>query len=222
MANYYAEKLNSQSLFQVYDTAIPRIAQYLDAEIDFVRERLKKTDRVLEIAAGYGRIVKRLAPACKEIEGIDISPESVELSKDYLSDCPNARLLAMDVHRLTLAGKYDAVLCLQNALSAVRSNPETIQRILSLLAPGGTAYFSTYSANFWEWRVKWFEEQAEKGCLGELDYEQTKDGVIVCKDGFRATTQTPEELEAIGKASGLPFELTEVDGSSLFLMIHNR
>ena len=38
MNNYYADKLNAQSLFQVYDTAIPRIKQYLDAEIDFVRQ----------------------------------------------------------------------------------------------------------------------------------------------------------------------------------------
>ena len=222
MDNYYAEKLNSQSLFQVYDTAIPRIRQYLDAEIDFVKNRLSPEDRVIEIAAGYGRIVRRLAPACREITGIDISGESVALSKEYLAGCSNARLVEMDVHKLSLPEKYDAVLCLQNALSAVRATPETVRAMLSLLAPGGTAFFSTYSANFWDWRIKWFEEQAEKGCLGELDYEKTKDGVIVCKDGFRATTQTPEELEAIGKASGLPYELTEVDGSSLFLMVYNR
>ena len=49
--------------------------------------------------------------------------------------------------------------------------------------------------------------------------EKTRDGVIVCKDGFRATTQTPEEYEAIGQKSGSPYEVTEVDGSSLFLVI---
>lgn len=222
MSNYYAEKLNSQSLFRVYDTAIPRIRQYLDAEIEFVRSRLAPTDRVLEIAAGYGRIVRRLAPFCAEITGIDISAESVALSKDYLRDCPNAGLIEMDLHRLSLDSRYDAVLCLQSALSATQATPEAIRAMLALLAPGGTAYFSTYSARFWDWRIKWFEEQAEKDCLGSLDYAQTKDGVIVCKHGFRATTQTPEELEAIGRASGLPYELTEVAGSSLFLLVHNR
>ena len=35
MSNYYDEKLNSQMLFQVYETAIPRISQYLNAEIDY-------------------------------------------------------------------------------------------------------------------------------------------------------------------------------------------
>ena len=68
--------------------------------------------------------------------------------------------------------------------------------------------------------VAWFQEQADKKLLGELDMDQTRDGVIICKDGFRATTQTPEDYEAIGQTSGCPYEVTEVDGSSLFLIIH--
>ena len=61
MGNYYAESLNSQKLFQVYDTALPRIEQYFREEIDFVRRKLTGTERVLEVAAGYGRIVRELA-----------------------------------------------------------------------------------------------------------------------------------------------------------------
>ena len=60
MGNYYAESLNSQKLFQVYDTALPRIRQYLAAEIDYVRQRLTGRERVLELGAGYGRIVREL------------------------------------------------------------------------------------------------------------------------------------------------------------------
>lgn len=221
MGNYYAEKLNSQSLFKVYDTAIPRVGQYLAAEIDFVRQQLKPSDRVIEIAAGYGRIVRQLAPYCKKITGMDISAESVELSADYLKDCPNAKMVEMDLHHLHFDETFDVVLCLQNALSATRATPEAIKSMVSLLAPGGTAFFSTYSAKFWDWRIKWFEEQAEKKCLGRLDYENTKDGVIVCADGFRATTQTPEELDSIGKMLGLPYEITEVDSSSVFLIVRN-
>lgn len=219
MSNYYAEKLNSQSLFQVYDTAIPRIRQYLDSEIDFVKEKLLKTDRVLELAAGYGRIVKQLAPACNTITGMDISEESVELGREYVKDCPNADMVVMDVHQMFFEQPYDVILCMQNGLSAMRATPEVIDKILDILAPGGTAYFSTYSANFWDWRIKWFEEQAMKGLLGELDYDLTKDGVIVCKDGFRSTTQSFEDYQKIGVQCGYAYEIKEVDSSSLFLMI---
>ena len=219
MSNCYAESLNSQKLFQVYDTALPRIKQYLAAEIDYVRQHLTGTERVLELGAGYGRIVRELAPSCGSILGPDISEDSVCLGKDYLKDFPNADMLAMDVHKMAFDQPFDVILCLQNALSAMRATDETVQKILNTLAPGGTAFFSTYSANFWDHRIAWFQEQADKHLLGELDMEQTKDGVIICKDGFKATTQTPEDYEAIGKASGFPYEVTEVDGSSLFLVI---
>ena len=47
--NYYAEKLNAGKLYKVYQTAIPRVRQYLDAEIDFVRKGLKGDERILEL-----------------------------------------------------------------------------------------------------------------------------------------------------------------------------
>ena len=184
-----------------------------------MRRQLTGRERVLEVGAGYGRIVRALAPSCAGILGMDISPDSVILGREYLKDLPNADMVEMDVHHMHFDQSFDVTLCLQNALSAMRADDQVIQNILGLLSPGGTAFFSTYSANFWAWRIAWFQEQADKGLLGELDLEKTKDGVIVCKDGFRATTQTPEEYEAIGRASGLPYEVTEVDGSSLFLVI---
>lgn len=222
MDNYYAESLNSQKLFQVYETAIPRVAQYLQAEIDFVKQRLTSTQRVLELGAGYGRIVKELAPCCASIVGMDISEESVELGRAYLQSCPNASMVAMDVHQMHFPEPFDVVLCVQNGLSAMRADHTVIQKILDIVVPGGTAYFSTYSANFWDFRLKWFEEQAAKHLLGEIDYTQTGNGVIVCKDGFKAMTHSPEDFEKIGKDSGYPHQIQEVDGSSLFLIIQKQ
>lgn len=220
MGNYYAESLNSQKLFQVYDTALPRIKQYFAEEIDYVRQRLTGKERVLELGAGYGRIVRELAPNCASIVGMDISEDSVRLGKEYLKDFPNADMVSMDVHQMHFDRPFDVILCLQNGLSAMRADDQTIQGILAVLAPGGTAFFSTYSANFWDHRIAWFQEQADKKLLGELDMDQTRDGVIICKDGFKAITQTPEDYKTIGKKSGYPYEVTEVDGSSLFLVIH--
>lgn len=220
MDNYYADKLNSQGLFQVYETAIPRVKKYLDSEINFVKERLLKTEYVLELGAGYGRIVKQLAPCCDTIIGMDISKESVELGKEYVKSFPNADMVVMDVHEMSFDRPFDVVLCLQNGLSAMKATSEVIEKILDIVAPGGSVYFSTYSANFWDWRIKWFEEQADKGLLGALDYDKTKDGVIVCKDGFQATTHTPDDYQEIGRRCGYTYEIQEVDGSSLFLIIH--
>ncbi|WZL71714.1 class I SAM-dependent methyltransferase [Clostridiaceae bacterium 35-E11] len=221
--NYYAQKLNSQNLFKVYETKIPRVKQYLDAEISFVRDNLMGSERVLELGAGYGRIVKELAGNCKSIVGIDISDESVSLGNEYLKDHPNAKLMAMNVHKLTFEEKFDVILCLQNGLSAMKvASSDLIEKILGMVAHGGKVYFSTYSEKFWEHRVMWFKEQANKGLLGELDLDKTKDGVIICKDGFKAITHTPQDLKMIGDLSGYEYQIQEVDESSLFLIIHKK
>ncbi|WP_053957186.1 class I SAM-dependent methyltransferase [Inediibacterium massiliense] len=221
--NYYAQKLNSQKLFKVYETKIPRVKQYLDAEISFIRDNLTGNERVLELGAGYGRIVKELAGNCKSIVGIDISDESVSLGKEYLKDIPNAEMIAMDVHDLTFPEKFDVVLCLQNGLSAMKvTSSDLIKNILEMVVSGGKVYFSTYSENFWEYRLMWFKEQADKGLLGELDLDQTKDGIIICKDGFKAITHTSKDLEAIGCLSGYEYQIQEIDESSVFLIIHKK
>lgn len=68
----------------------------------------------------------------------------------------------------------------------------------------------------------WFQEQAEKGLLGKLDFDRTKDGVIICEDGFSARTHTQKDLEIIGNKSGCEYQIKEVDESSLFLIIHKN
>lgn len=218
--NYYARALNAQKLYQVYQTGYPRVKQYLEAEISFVKNNLKGTERILELGAGYGRIMKALAPYCKSIAGIDISNDNVEFGKAYLNGAPNARLIVMDVNQLSFQEPFDIVLCLQNGLSAMRIEPdEYMNRMMGLIEKDGKAFISSYSPGFWEHRLAWFEEQAEKGLLGEIDMDKSKDGVIICKDGFRSATFTPEEMDAVGRKSGYSYEVTEVDGSSVFLVI---
>jgi len=217
--NYYNDKLNAEKLFKVYDTKIMRIKQYLKAEIDYVRSSINPDETVIELGAGYGRIIKEIAPFCKSVIGIDISENNVMLAKEYLKNLPNADVIKMNVHSIELKSTFDIVLCLQNGISSMGITPEDIKNIMNLLNFGGHAFFSTYSSKFWDCRLEWFEEQAAKGLLGEIDTENTGDGVIVCKDGFRATTKSPEEFEKLGRMTGYPFKIAEVDDSSLFLVI---
>lgn len=90
---------------------------------------------------------------------------------------------------------------------------------MKLLKKGGAAYFSSYSPAFWDTRLAWFQEQADKGLLGEIDYKKTGDGTILCKDGFTATTFSAQDLDRLGQASGFPYDIREVDSSSLFLIL---
>ena len=218
--NYYDQNLNAQKLYQVYQSKYCGVSQYLEAEISYVKNHLQGTEQILELGAGYGRIMKELAPFCRSIVGIDISRENVEFGREYLKEMENAQLLIMDAHHIQLEASFDVILCLQNGLSAMKVEPmEYVKEVMALLSADGKAFFSSYSPNFWEQRVAWFQEQAEKGLLGEIDMDETKDGVIVCKDGFRATTHSLEDMDMIGRASGYGSQVPEVDESSIFLVV---
>lgn len=218
--NYYVAALSAEKLLQVYETDIPEVARYLREEIDFVRRRLCHGDSVLEVGTGYGRILKELSPYAKNLVGIDISEASIVFGREYVKPASNITLTVMDARTLDFKSSFDAVLCLQNGLSSLKEDPRlTVRLCVDALVPGGRAYFSTYCEKFWEVRLAWFEEQARKGLLGEIDWERTKDGVIVCTDGFQGTTFSERELAGFGESSGCPWEIHEVGGSSLFLIV---
>lgn len=221
--NYYAQKLNSAKLYQVYQTQIARVQQYIDAEMNFVRQELQGHEKVLELGAGYGRIMKELEPCAASITGIDISEDSVEFGQMYLQDCPKCQLKVMDAHNLEFGPEFDVVICLQNGISAMKGQAlNLIKQGMKVLSYGGKAYFSSYSSKFWEHRLAWFHEQADKGLLGEIDLEKTKDGIIMCKDGFVAITYSEQDLEKLGQAAGYNYRIQEVDESSLFLILEKN
>lgn len=79
--------------------------------------------------------------------------------------------------------------------------------------------FSSYSNKFWKDRLEWFSLQSEEGLLGEIDPDATGSGVIVCKDGFRATSVGPDEFISVTSELGIKPEIEEVDNSSIFCEI---
>lgn len=62
----------------------------------------------------------------------------------------------------------------------------------------------------------WFEIQSAHHLIGEIDYQATGNGMIVCKEGFRATTADRRSFEKLAASLEVKPRITEVDGSSLF------
>lgn len=215
---YYSDKLSADRLGRVYDIAPPRVRRYLEAEIDHVLSRTAPGERVLELGCGYGRVLKRLAGKAGEIVGIDISPANIEYAKQHLAGFENINLHLMNALSMDFADAgFDVVVCIQNGISAFGVEPAAlVKESLRVTRPGGVGLFSSYSDAFWDERLRWFELQAEEGLLGEIDREHTGNGIIVCKDGFRATTFRADDFARIATALGIKAHIEEVDESSLF------
>jgi len=94
-----------------------------------------------------------------------------------------------------------------------------VKEAIRVTRPGGVALFSSYDEGFWGPRLEWFRIQSEEGLIGEIDWVQTGNGVIVCRDGFTATTLGPGEFRRLASAAGCSPRLTEVDASTLFCVL---
>jgi ubiquinone/menaquinone biosynthesis C-methylase UbiE len=208
-------------LRRCYDIASPRVRQYLAAEIAHVLESISPTDRVLELGCGYGRVLAYLVKQAGDVVGIDTSTASLEMVYRYL---PHVRLIQMDAACLGFADDvFDKVVCIQNGLSAFHVDQRTlIREALRVTKPGGTIFFSSYAASFWSYRLQWFRAQAEAGLIGTIDEEETNNGVIVCQDGFMATTVDESRFRALTAGLDAEVQIYEVDESSLFCEICRR
>jgi 2-polyprenyl-6-hydroxyphenyl methylase/3-demethylubiquinone-9 3-methyltransferase len=218
MGDYYSETLSGERLKRVYDLATPRVLEYLRSEIDHVLNHLTSTDCVLELGCGYGRVLPNLADRAEFVVGIDLSPESLRFGAKTLQNEASVHLAAMNAVQLGFKGEsFDFVACIQNGISAFHVDPKSlIEEALRVTKPSGLVLFSSYSERFWEPRLEWFRLQAEAGLLGEIDEERTGNGVIVCRDGFTATTVTPDEFRKLTEGLDADVRIVEVDRSSVF------
>lgn len=218
MTNYYSASLNSNRLQKCYAVAPPRVKQFLEAEIAFVLNKIIPDDTVLDLGCGYGRISARLLKKAKNVVGIDISKENILLAKQLFGHAGNCNFYEMNAVELKFDDSiFDLVICVQNGISAFGVDPKTlIKEAIRVTRKAGTVLFSSYSEKFWNERLKWFQIQAEHGLIGEIDTTLTKNGIIACKDGFRAITFSGKDFLELASGFDVHAEIHEVDNSSIF------
>jgi len=224
LSEYYSHKLSAMRLKQVYEIAPVRVRQYLDAEMNHVLGKIRPGNVVIELGCGYGRILPKLAEKAGWVVGIDTSAPSLELAPQILRGVSNCAISRMDATKLGFRDRScDCVVCIQNGISAFHvTRRALINESIRVTKPGGIILFSSYSSKFWKPRLEWFELQSEAGLLGKIDYDKTTDGVIVCRDGFTATTVDANDFRALTADLNAEVRMAEVDESSLFCEISPR
>ena len=221
MSDYYSKHLSAERLKLCYDLATHRVTQYLDAEVNFVRQKINAGDYVLELGCGYGRVLKTISTKTKYLFGIDNSLENLSFGQNKYLSTEDCHLSNMDAFRTGFQSKiFDLVFCVQNGISAFGGKPELlIKEAVRITKPGGSVLFSSYSDKFWNHRLEWFKIQADHNLIGKIDYDLTGDGIILCKDGFRASTFDKEKFELLTSGISNDIKIYEVDESSVFCEI---
>lgn len=221
MHSYYSHKLSAERLKLCYEIAPLRIKCYFEAEIEFMLGRIKSSDMVLELGSGYGRVLKEILEKTKTVVGIDTSHDSLLLTQDLIAEPTSCNIFEMDAVHLGFRNRqFDVVVCIQNGISAFKVDQrKLVEEAMRVTRSGGTVLFSSYSESFWEDRLTWFRLQSKLELIGEIDEEATSDGIIVCKDGFKATTINPNDFIFLTSDLDVNPIITEVDGSCIFFEI---
>ena len=218
---YYAEKLAGRRLERCYEVAPPRVRQYLEAEIRYVLKQIRPSHRVLELGCGYGRVTERIARAARLAVGIDSAWESLERAQERVEVGRRCAYAYMNACRLGFVDQtFHMTVCVQNGICVFGVDPEQLlAEALRVTRMEGIVLFSTYADRFWPERLAWFEAQAAEGLIGPLNRVASREGTIVCKDGFHSGRKTKEELLSLSADLEKKGRVEEVDGSSLFLRI---
>lgn len=221
MEGYYTKKLSAWRLRKCYEVAPVRVKRYLEAEIEFVWDRLEPSDLLLELGCGYGRVLQKLAVKTRGVVGIDTSFDSLQLAREILGNSPSCYLFNMDAIELGFRDRqFDMVICIQNGISAFKVDQRRlIKEAIRVTRYGKKVFFSSYSERFWEDRLEWFRIQSDHGLICEIDYEATGNGVIVLKDAFKIGTVSPDDFISLTSEFDVVPKITEVDGSSIFCEI---
>lgn len=107
-----------------------------DALHAIIQESSPGARTLLDVGCGTGAHLEILR-RWYEVEGLDLSPEMLEVARARLRDVP---LHVADMRTLDLPRKFDAVTCLFSAIGYVTEPAEmrsTIQRLANHVAPGG-------------------------------------------------------------------------------------
>ena len=90
----------------------PELQEYMngwDGEKFVEALELTKNKNVLEIGIGTGRLAVRVAPHCRKLTGIDISPKAVERAKENLKDYKNISFICDDFNVHEFCETFDII-----------------------------------------------------------------------------------------------------------------
>ncbi|MGW3960890.1 class I SAM-dependent DNA methyltransferase [Amycolatopsis sp. NPDC005003] len=148
------------------------------AVADLVRTRHPGATSLLDVASGTGEHLRTLREHFADVEGLELSPSMLAITKEKL---PDVLVHALDMRDFTLDRRFDAVTCLFGSIGYMRTTAEltaTIGRMAAHLHPGGVLVVEPW----------WFPER----------YIDRYVGCDVVRDGDRAITRVSRTVRQNG------------------------
>ncbi len=156
---------------------------------------LSKTDRVLELGCGVGRIGHLLAPQIAHWEGADISANMLKVARERLSSHANVGFTELVRTSLTpLAdASFDKAYCVAVFIHMDKEDFYLyLEELARVVKPGGLIYFDTWNLVS---HVGWRRYALEAAQYRNADFSARKD---IARNQF----STPDEVRAFLEHAG--------------------
>lgn len=117
----------------------PALQEYMnqwDGALFLKSLNLTASKSVLEIGVGTGRIAVKVAPHCKRLVGVDISPKTIERAKENLKDYSNISFVCADFNTHPFNETFDIIYS-SLTMMHFENKQQVISRVDTLLDKGG-------------------------------------------------------------------------------------
>ena len=158
--------------------------------------QLSKSRTVLEIGVGTGRLAVRIAPLCKELYGIDVSPATIKGAEKNLEEYQNVKLICDDFMTCDFGNSFD-VIYTSLTFMHIEDKQAAKNKVQKLLKNGGLFVLSTDKnqevfINIGSNKIEIYPDTVEDiiKCINDSGltliehYETEFANVFVCKNNF--------------------------------------
>lgn len=151
-------------------------------QVDFLIEKLelKGTERILDLACGFGRHSLELARRGYDVTGVDITPEYIEYAtKQAQTEKLNAGFICSDIRNVSFHNEFDVVLNMADGAIGYLENEEEnlkiFRAISEALKPGGRHFMDIMNGSYAETHFPCKLWDAGEKCLTLSDFEWDKE-----------------------------------------------
>jgi len=129
-----------------------RYAEFYSLEMDkhtsdicFYLNNSAEYSKVLELGCGTGRISRELSKTCRNVTGLDLSHEMLQLATSH--DTNGTDYICMDMCQMAFTTQFDHIIIPYNTLNLLRTESailQCLQQANSLLTSTGSLLFQVY------------------------------------------------------------------------------
>jgi len=179
----------------------PKILKiFFDGDIAFIKNQKGKSEKILEVGCGFGRLLPYLSLLSKRVIGIDFSPEQIKNSAKIIKKRSNIQTMLMRAEKMRFKNNsFDCSLCLNNSLGNMPEIEMQVVREMKRVTKKSGKIIMRVFANNKQVKQAQFNNYKRLGFTGI----RNKGRAVITNEGFYSRRFTKKDLVEIFSAADL-------------------